>query len=309
MEYVKVVSNEHSYTSHPHHAEYGCVNFQLGGIPGNGYVCEVIRYVLVNNNQPGASLNYNGQHYLVGTRGYVSSTQEAYDAQFQQEELIQIDQQPILNEQKMKVKCINQGVYRSISVGGEYHAEINLADGMYKILINGAVRRYATKYFEVIEEEIIPAVEDIDEAGVAEEIEPVIYIEFEDGNQIKILINEVVVTRMTWSRVANNCGVHGIDGINNLYDATDENDELFEKCISAIIDEYNQKELAAAIVFSTNNRYEEIWSILDAMMDWKSKEMFNPNSDLYIKMWTKYIDVEEPSDDDDIDDDDIDDDF
>jgi len=37
--------------------------------------------------------------------------------------------------------------------------------------------------------------------------------------------------------------------------------------------------------------------------------MFNPNSDLYIKMWTKYIDVEEPSDDDDIDDDDIDDDF
>lgn len=89
--------------------------------------------------------------------------------------------------------------------------------------------------------------------------------------------------------VASNCGVKSYHGMNYLFENCDHNPVLFEKVITAIIEEVIYRNDSCMLIFSTNNTYPEIWTVLDKVMDFSSKSVENPNSDSQVKLWIKYV--------------------
>ena len=103
----------------------------------------------------------------------------------------------------MKVKCINQNNYKDITVGNEYEV-VEILENFYHITADsGNIRSYAKKYFEVIPELVI---EDVDEVGVEEELQPEFTVNWnkEDGSDIDINVNENKVT-LQYYQTAGNC--------------------------------------------------------------------------------------------------------
>lgn len=187
----------------------------------------------------------------------------------------------------MKVKCINQGNFKSIIINGEYHAQLNNDGTRYKIQIAGAEREYALKYFEVIEETIPEIIEDVEEVVV---VEDKIEVEFDTNDSDSDIVCSINDNRVTldFYEVASNCGVKSYHGINYLFENCDHNSVLFEKIITAIIEEAIYINNSCMLIFSTDNTYPEIWTALDKIMDFSSKSVENPNSDLQVKLWIKY---------------------
>ena len=184
----------------------------------------------------------------------------------------------------MKVKCINQGNFKSIIINGEYHATLNNDGTRYQIQIAGVEREYALKYFEVIEELIPDIIEDVEEVGI---VEDEIGIDFDGDGDINLEINDNEVS-LEFYEVSSNCGVKSYHGMNYLFENCDHNPVLFEKVITAIIEEVIYRNNSCMLIFSTNNTYPEIWTALDNVMDFSSKSVENPNSDLQVKLWIKY---------------------
>ena len=184
----------------------------------------------------------------------------------------------------MKVKCINQNNYKDITVGNEYEV-VEILENFYHITADsGNVRSYAKKYFEVIPE---PVIEDVDEVGVVEEEEPKIIIDYVNSQGIKMTVNGNGAT-MTYYGVAGNCGVYSFNGLNNLFDSCDYDVELFKKAMLAIIETFTDAKIGCMLIFSTNYEFEEIWTVMDEIMDTQSEAVNNPNSEMDVKLWIKY---------------------
>lgn len=290
-EYVKVINREHTYTNHPLHEQYGCINFTHGEMPHNGSICKIIKRIMINENlpnyagEPGASIDFKGHHYVMNENGFTSATREEYNDQLQPQELIQqqINQPEIKIEQKMKVKCINQSNYKDITIGNEYEV-VETLENFYQIIANsGGVRSYNQKYFEVIPE---PIIEDVDEVGVVEE-EDEITITFDGEGDINYDINGNEQS-LVFYEVASNCGVKSYHGVNYLFENCDNNPELFKKVIETIIEAVIERYNSCMLIFSTNSSYRDIWPVLDEVMDFSSEEVENPNSDMDVKLWIKY---------------------
>lgn len=186
----------------------------------------------------------------------------------------------------MKVKCINQNNYKDITVGNEYEV-VEILENFYHITANsGNVRSYNKKYFELVAE---PVIEDEDEIGVIEEIieEDIIEIEFDGDGNICYNINGND-NDLAFYEVASNCGVKSYHGVNYLFENCDCNKDLFKKVIEAIVEGVIERDNSCMLIFSTNSSYMDIWTILDEVMDFSSKVVENPNSDLDVKLWIKY---------------------
>ena len=187
----------------------------------------------------------------------------------------------------MKVKCINQGNYRDISTGRNYEV-VETLENFYHIIANsGNIRSYSKRYFEIIPE---PIIEDEDEIGVEEEPQPEFTVNWnkEDNSDIDINVSENKVT-LQYYQTAGNCGVASYNGVNNLYENCDENNTLFKNVIKAIIELVKIRNNTCMLIFSTNREYPEMWDILDEVMDFSSEVVENPNSDMDVKLWIKYI--------------------
>lgn len=184
----------------------------------------------------------------------------------------------------MKVKCINQNNYKDITVGNEYEV-VEILENFYHITANsGNVRSYSKKYFELVAE---PVIEDEDEIGVEENIEDEINIIFDDEGGILYAVNGNDST-LEFYEVASNCGVKSYHGVNYLFENCDCNKDLFKKMIEAIIEGVIERNNSCMLIFSTNCEYPEIWDILDKVMDFSSKAVENPNSDMDVRLWIKY---------------------
>ena len=185
----------------------------------------------------------------------------------------------------MKLKCINQGNFKSIIIDGEYHAQLNNDGTRYQIQIAGVERKYALKYFEVIEGPIPEIIEDVEEVGV---VEDEIEVYFDDDNEnIEIKINDNSTSLVFWE-VASNCGVRSYNGVNFLFENCDQNIDLFRKVMNQVLDLIIEEGRCCMVLFSTNDEYEDIWTVLDEIMDTGSQIVENPNSELDVKLWIKY---------------------
>ena len=185
----------------------------------------------------------------------------------------------------MKLKCINQGNFKNITLENEYQLLEESVD-LYTIINNAGVSaRYSKDYFEVIAEQIPEIIEDVEEDGVEEDE---IYIEFDDDfENIKIRVNDNS-SYLIFYEVASNCGIRSYHGINYLFENCDNNPVLFEKVIIAIIEEVIYRNDSCMLIFSTNNDFPEIWTVLDKVMDFSSESVENPNSELQVKLWIKH---------------------
>ena len=190
----------------------------------------------------------------------------------------------------MKVKCINQNNYKDITVGNEYEV-VEILENFYHITTDsGNVRSYNKKYYELTPE---PIIEDVDEVGVVEEEEPKIIIDYVNSQGIKMTVNGNGAT-MTYYEVAGNCGVYSFNGLNNLFEYCDYDVELFKKAMLAIIETFTDAKIGCMLIFSTNYEFEEIWTVMDEIMDTQSEAVNNPNSEMDVKLWIKYAYYERP---------------
>lgn len=184
----------------------------------------------------------------------------------------------------MKLKCINQGNFKNITFENEYQVLEESVD-LYTIINNAGVSaRYSKNYFEVIPEPIPDIIEDVEEIGVKEDE---IVVDFDGDGDINLEINDNEVS-LEFYEVASNCGVKSYHGMNYLFENCDHNPVLFEKVITAIIEEVIYRNNSCMLIFSTNNTCPEIWTVLDKVMDFSSQSVENPNSDMNVKLWIKY---------------------
>ena len=186
----------------------------------------------------------------------------------------------------MKVKCINQGNFKNITTGNEYEVYFDNGE-MWSVMTDDlSVRNYSKKYFEIIPN---PIIEDVDEVGVEEELQPEFTVNWneEDDSDIDINVNGNKVT-LQYYQTAGNCGVVSYHGVNYLYENCDENDTLFKDVIKAIIELVESQYNTCMLIFSTNCEYPEIWDILNEVMDFSSEVVENPNSDKDVELWIKY---------------------
>ena len=185
----------------------------------------------------------------------------------------------------MKVKCINQGNFRNITLNDEYDV-ITDNENTYEIISDNFIPRiYSKKYFEVIAEPIPDIIEDVEEIGV---IEKAIGAYFNDDNDIIVNI-EGDNTMLTFYEVASNCGVKSYHRMNYLFENCSHNIDLFKRVMLEVIDVVIEDHSSCMLIFSTNDEYKDIWTVLDAIMDTKSETVENPNSDMNVKLWIKYV--------------------
>ena len=172
----------------------------------------------------------------------------------------------------MKLKCINQGSFKNITLGNEYQLLEESID-LYIIINNSWVSaRYSKDYFEVIPEPIPDIIE----------------VYFDDDNEnIEIKINDNSTSLVFWE-VASNCGVRSYNGVNFLFENCDQNIDLFRKVMNQVLDLIIEERRCCMVLFSTNDEYEDIWTVLDEIMDTGSQVVENPNSELDVKLWIKY---------------------
>lgn len=195
---------------------------------------------------------------------------------------------PTENKQKMKVKCINQRNFKNITLENEYQVLEESAD-FYTIINNrGVSARYSKDYFEVIVEPILqPIIEDIDEVGVEDVVD--FSVEWDD-DYTNILINiQENEVKLEYYDVSSNCGVASYHGVNWLFENCNFNTDLFKKIIENVIKTVSDRRNKAILIFSTNDEYPEIWTVLDELMDLSTETIENPNSDNEIKLWIKYV--------------------
>ena len=295
MEYAKVIDTGESYTTHPQAVEYGCTNYQYNEAAVRNRIYKIIRAVVINNYTAGFSIDYNGKHYLIGADGVVESTREKYEAQFQQ---VENDLNNNQIETKMKVKCINQGNFKNVTLNQEYEVVGQSVDFYHVVNNAGNTARYSKEYFEVIEEELInvvvepqPEFEEVlpieDEVGV---VENEITLDIRDG-RIRYKINGVEYGHfIQCGLVAGNCGIESLDGLNDMYDALIDEyegniEEIIEKIIKEILAYYESEASRGCILFSTNNYYEHIWNVMNSISTGNTGSFYNQNSDNDVNMW------------------------
>lgn len=177
----------------------------------------------------------------------------------------------------MNIKCINKGEFKNLTVGFIYEI-LNETNTKYLIVNDkGSEASYGKGYFALIEEPA-PVPEPPKEVSI--EVD-------EDGVKLYIGDNQVASSGFESSWVAENCGVHDYsinDAMLMLVENGVYSKENIEKVIQAFLN-YDEKPL---IIFSTNKEYPELWTVLDDMCGFSSKEMVNPSSGNYIKLWGIY---------------------
>ena len=184
----------------------------------------------------------------------------------------------------MKVKCINQADFQNITLENEYEVFMDNGNRWRITANNGMLQNYSKKYFEIIQESIPEIIEDVKDVEV---VEDEIDIDINDDGNIDCSINGNNV-ELYFYEVASNCGVKSYHGLNYLFENCDDNPVLFEKVITTIIEKVIYRNNSCMLIFSTNNDYPEIWTVLDKVMDFSSQSVENPNSDLQVKLWIKY---------------------
>lgn len=183
----------------------------------------------------------------------------------------------------MKVKCINQGNFKNITIGNEYEV-ISTYDNLYCIIANnGENLNYSKKYFEVISD---PIIENIDEIKVIEKVKPEFNLSWNNENIVVEMQDANVI--LEYFKVASNCGVCSYHGINWLYENCDDF-EMFKNIILSVIELIKDSGDRCMLILSTNYEHYKIWDVLDEIMDLKSEAVENPNSDMDVKVWIKYI--------------------
>ena len=110
---------------------------------------------------------------------------------------------------------------------------------------------------------------------------------FNDEGDIAYEINGNDLT-LEFYEVASNCGIKSYHGINYLFENCDYDKDLFKKVIEAIVREAIERNNSCMLIFSTNDCYESVWTVLNEVMDFSSETVENPNSDMNVRLWIKY---------------------
>jgi hypothetical protein len=117
-----------------------------------------------------------------------------------------------------------------------------------------------------------------------------INIRFDVGNN-----HETIKNIFKIDTVAGNCGVQGINGINVVYHYLeyghqDRAKEFFKKILDKLFYFLEEEIYTVMVVFSTNDTHLEVWEVLDEICDvYTEKECINPDSNLPIRLWIKYL--------------------
>lgn len=182
----------------------------------------------------------------------------------------------------MKIKCINVGTFKSITLNWVYDVTNINADFYYIENDRGEERKYAKKYFEVYEEPVV--------APPEPPKPPELKINVNFGNNIVILDygDESESINIGCSETAGNCGVFDISGINNICESLEDLDLYNEDNILKVVDKIVEESPKTITIFSTNKDYPELWGVLDENCDFKSDELINANSGNPIKVWGFY---------------------
>lgn len=86
-EYVEVISDGPSYTTHSDHTQIGVPNYNIGVCPKVGHIYKVVKdEVRYTFSKSYVLQDADGKGYLIGQHGCKPSTREAYDAQFKKQE-------------------------------------------------------------------------------------------------------------------------------------------------------------------------------------------------------------------------------
>lgn len=198
----------------------------------------------------------------------------------------------------MKVKCINQGNFKNITLGSEYEVS-DQTEGLYYVINNiGDTAKYSKNYFEVVEEikEIIVPVAVKKETSIRFEKD------YDDGNEVEsfqcYINNQYVTTFSLYKGVAGNCGLIAVNGIEYLmrnlisYKTKDLFDESIEDIFKTIINKLLtiiSKNSWGLVLFSTNTNTEILITLMDEMADSSTQVFKNPNSGNNCKMWHFFI--------------------
>lgn len=174
----------------------------------------------------------------------------------------------------MKIKCINKGNFKSLTLGWVYEV-VAEEDGYYFIENDkGTEARYSVNYFEVYVEEPPKPVFDIKYSNYGGGI----YLKYTEEKYYDLISNEV----------AGNCGTESINGLNNICNQLDDWGILTEENIKKVVDEIVSNSDKSVVVFSTNKDYPLLWDVLDANCDFNSDKVINTNSGNPIKIWGFY---------------------
>lgn len=193
----------------------------------------------------------------------------------------------------MNVKYISNKPYK-LTLNKFY--EVVEDNGTFYKLINdgGLLLAYNKALFE---EEVI--VVDPPKVKLASDIEISITCNSTDG----IISVGGWIVNLEISRVAGNCGILGINGVNEIAtrvqrvyyrfqeDKVTVEDNFVKKLIKIImvslVDQIREQKICSMIAFSTNDDYEgyELWKILDELSTFQTNQVKNINSGAQIKTW------------------------
>jgi hypothetical protein len=124
---------------------------------------------------------------------------------------------------------------------------------------------------------------------------------FTRNNGAATVINSLGYTGLSSARIESSCGIVAINGIDNYMDSFTLNmlmdimedgisvDDVRRAVFESFIESYiaNRSNTAAIFLFSTTELYEDTsGSVLEAIADYSSEWILNPNSQNYIKMWS-----------------------
>lgn len=200
----------------------------------------------------------------------------------------------------MKVKCINQGNFKNVTLGNEYEVS-DQTESLYYVVNNiGDTAKYSKNYFEIIqeiEEVVVPVVA---KKELSIKLRDNRYDEEDyDNIYIKCHVNSRYATTFSLlNYISGNCGVISINGITDLInslinlknnDLFDESiEDVFKTIINQLLKILNEDSWGL-VIFSTNTNNDILVALMDELADSSTSVFKNPNSGNNCKMWHFFI--------------------
>lgn len=188
-----------------------------------------------------------------------------------------------------KFKCTNTKNYK-LTLNQEY--DILEEDGNYVVLVNDAGK--TVRYYKELFEELVPAPARTEQDCIGSITQTGNGIAYIDLNNDTISINIDGARNINTTNIS--CGVHQIDGLDSILERisnavnTDDDDmieltkSLFRNSILRL-KRINTNTRFITLSTAFQERFEDLYPVLDELSDSVTDWKVNPNSDNRIKVW------------------------